>query len=128
MTALRRVGDGPPPRLIEITRAPRSASQVMQLATSEVVPEPDGPESALQIASGELNATPATPMRLLAIAAIVPATWVPWPLSSGHVPAVMTPAAARPQLIVLPARSGCADMMPVSTIPTRTPPVRGNAA
>ena len=63
----------------------------MQLATSAVEPEPSGPPSALQIASGELNATPATPLPLLALPVIVPATCVPWPLSSAHVPSWIEP-------------------------------------
>ena len=49
----------------------------MQLATPAVVPEPSA-FSARQIASWELKETPATPTPLLALAAIVPATCVPW--------------------------------------------------
>jgi len=53
--------------------APRSVTHVMQLATSDVVPCPSGPLRALQIESGELNATPVTPRALFAFAVIVPA-------------------------------------------------------
>src|SRR4051812_16485204 len=86
-----------------MTFAPRSASHVMQLATSEVEPEPAA-SSALQIVSGELNATPVTPRPLFAMAAIVPATCVPWPLSSRHEPARTRPPVDWPQSAVLPTR------------------------
>ena len=104
----------------------------MQLATSEVEPWPSGPLSALQIASCELKATPVTPTPLLALAAIVPATCVPWPLSSAHEPSWMEPPMMiRPcdwaQLTTLPERSSCVARMPVSTMPTLTPPVAGKA-
>ena len=57
----------------------------MQFATPAVEPEPSA-LSALQIARFELKATPATPTPLLALAAIVPATCVPWSLSSLQCP------------------------------------------
>ena len=97
------------------------------------MPVPSGPPSALQIESGELNETPATPMPLFAFAEIVPATWVPWPLSSAHEPSWIVPAKIgrmpcdRAQLATLPVRSGCAVWMPVSTMPTLAPPVAGKA-
>jgi hypothetical protein len=47
----------------------------MQFATSES--SPAAPCSALQTISGELNATPAMPVALFALAAIVPETCVP---------------------------------------------------
>jgi hypothetical protein len=84
----------------------------MQLATSAVEPVPSGPPSALQIASGELNETPVTPMPLLALAVIVPATWVPCPLSSAQLPSWIVPEriGSSPcdlaQLASVPARSG----------------------
>jgi hypothetical protein len=90
-TACWSVVDAPPPRLIEITRAPCEATQLMQLATSAVLPVPSGPPSALQTTRSALNATPATPVALLALAAIVPATWVPWSLSSAHWPTWIVP-------------------------------------
>ena len=99
----------------------------MQFATSAVVPWPSGPLSALQIDSGELNATPVTPRPLFAVAVIVPATWVPWPLSSRHEPEVIRPATDWPQSTVLPARSSWVWVIPVSTIPTLTPPLCGKA-
>jgi hypothetical protein len=55
----------------------------MQLATSAIDPMPNS-SSALQTTRSALNATPAMPMPLLALAAMVPATWVPWSLSSAH--------------------------------------------
>src|SRR3954466_4730750 len=90
-TACCSVVDAPPPRLIEMTLAPLSCAQRMQLATSDVEPWPSGPPSALHIASGELNATPATPLPLLALPVIVPDTCVPWPLSSVQVPSWIEP-------------------------------------
>ena len=57
----------------------------MQFATPAVVPEPSA-LSAWQIASCELKETPATPTPLLALAAIVPATCVPWSLWSVQEP------------------------------------------
>ncbi len=105
----------------------------MQLATSAVEPVPSGPPSALQIESGELKATPVTPTPLLALAEIVPATWVPWPLSSAQLPSWIEPEKIgstpweRAQLATLPPRSWCEEWMPVSTMPTLTPPVAGKA-
>src|SRR3954454_14259234 len=132
-TALCSVDDSPPPRLIEMTDAPLSDSQVMQLATSDVEPDPSGPPSARHIANGELNATPATPLPLFALPVIVPDTCVPWPLSSAHEPSRIEPARIPPtprdcaQLASLPARSSWVARMPVSTTPTFTPPVAGKA-
>src|SRR4051812_30839875 len=131
-TALCSVDDAPPPRLIEMTRTPLSFSQRMQLATSEVLPCPSGPPSARHIASGELNATPATPLPLFALPVTVPDTWVPCPLSSAHEPSWMEPermiSAPRDcaQLASLPVRSSCVARIPVSTMPTLGPPVAGN--
>src|SRR3954466_1955293 len=109
-----------------MTLAPRSCTQVMQLATSAVEPWPSGPPSALHTASGELKATPATPLPLLVFAVIVPEVCVPWPLSSAH-PLLMEPDSSGTtpcdvaQSATLPARSSCVDRIPVSTIPTFTP-------
>src|SRR3712207_7044529 len=77
-TAAFSVDESPPPSDIEITLTFCVATQLMQFATSEVAPVPSGPPSALQITSGELNATPDTPTPLLVFAEIVPATCVPW--------------------------------------------------
>src|SRR3954466_1641210 len=131
-TALCSVVESPPPRLIEMTLAPWSVSQLMQFATSDVEPEPSGPPSARHIASGELNATPVTPLPLLAFAVIVPDTCVPWPLSSAQLPSwidpvrMNTPVYDFAQLASLPTRSSCVERMPVSTTPTFAPPVDGN--
>src|SRR3954462_10596711 len=117
---------------MEMTLAPLSCAQRMQLATSDVEPEPSGPPSALHIASCELNATPATPLPLLALAVIVPDTCVPWPLSSEQLPSwiellrIGIPEYDFAQLASLPTRSSCVDRMPVSTTPTFAPPVDGN--
>src|SRR3954462_5200265 len=116
-----------------MTFAPRSCTQVMQLATSDVEPWPSGPPSALQTASGELKATPATPLPLFVLAVIVPEVCVPWPLSSAHEPVLIEPAriGSAPcevaQSATLPTRSSWVLRIPVSTMPTFTPPVFGNA-
>src|SRR5215208_355972 len=131
-TACCSVVEEPPPRLIEITLAPLSWAQRMQLATSDVEPWPSGPPSALHMASCELNATPVTPFPLLALAVIVPETCVPCPLSSEQLPSwsellrIGMPEYDFAQFATLPARSSCVARMPVSTTPTFTPPVPGN--
>ena len=128
MTALRSVVDAPPPSDIEMTFAPCATRYVMQFATPAVEPWPSGPKRALQCARRASNATPATPMPLLAIAAIVPDTWLPWSLSSVQPLAVDTVeliSVVPAQTTVRPARSGCVWSMPVSTIPTVTPPLDG---
>ena len=133
MTALCSVVESPPPSDIEMTLAPWSWTQVMQLATSAVEPWPSGPPSALQIASGELNATPVTPLPLLAFAVIVPDDVRAVAVVVGAVPSWIVPAriGSRPcdfaQSATLPTRSSCVARMPVSTMPTFTPPVAGNA-
>src|SRR3954453_5832048 len=101
----------------------------MQFAMSEVNPVPAAVASALHITIGELNATPDTPVALFVLAEIVPDTCEPWPLSSGHTPLWSSRPAwyAVPQPTASPARSGCVLSMPVSTMPTFTPPVDGNA-
>src|SRR3954454_7954714 len=112
--------------------ARRCCTHVMQLATSAVEPWPSGPPSALQTASGELNATPATPRPLLVFAVIVPDVCVPWPLSAAQEPVLIEPARTGSgpcdvaQSATLPTRSSCVLRMPVSTMPTFTPPVFGN--
>ena len=127
--------EAPPPSDIEMTRSPCCAAQTMQFATPEIAPLPEE-SSALHIDSFELNATPATPLPLFAIAAIVPATCVPWSLSSAHLSATtvgsppitprngneFTPA----QSAVWPTRSSWLWSMPVSTTPTFTPLPDGN--
>src|SRR3954453_19641655 len=108
-TALCSVVEPRPPRPIEMPFTPWSVTQLMQLATSAVEPEPSGPPSARHIASGELNATPVTPLPLFAFPVIVPETCVPWLLSSAHWPTWIEPP-SRPasprdwaQLASLPA-------------------------
>src|SRR3954451_17843394 len=101
----------------------------MQFAMSEVRPVPAAVASALHITIGELKATPDTPVALFVLAEIVPDTCEPWPLSSAHTPLwIRRPVlydVAQPT--ALPARSGCVLLMPVSTMPTFTPPLFGKA-
>src|SRR3954463_8532071 len=101
----------------------------MQFAMSDVRPVPAAVASALHITIGELNATPDTPVALFVFAEIVPDTCDPWPLSSAHTPLCRTSPALYDvaQPTALPARSGWVLSMPVSTIPTFTPPLEGNA-
>src|SRR3954447_14384760 len=96
-TALCSVVESPPPRLIEMTFTPWSVTQLMQLATSAVEPEPSGPPSARHIASCELNAPPGTPLPLLAFAVMVPDTCVPGPLASPHEPTWIEPLSRPPR-------------------------------
>src|ERR687894_2557722 len=100
-TAFLSVVDSPPPRLIEMTLAPRVCVQLMQFATSEVRPVPAAVRSALQIAKLALGVTPATPAPLLVRALIVPATCVPCMLSSTHVPSTSKPPVESAQFTVL---------------------------
>ena len=79
----------------------------------------------MQIDSDALNATPATPVALFALAAIVPATWVPCMLSSTQAPLATVPPNAAPQSTTLPLSSGWVWSIPVSTMPIFTPPVAG---
>ena len=55
---------------------------------------------------------------------MVPATWVPWKLSSEQVPLVTMPRAvlAVAHAFVLSSRSTWVRSMPVSRMPTRVPP------
>src|SRR5262245_51701533 len=81
----------PPPQLAESTRtfapavpakaALMSMANSMALMASEVLPEPLESRNltAMMLA---VQLTPATPLPLLPTAPIVPATWVPWLLSS----------------------------------------------
>src|SRR4051795_6246087 len=102
----------------------------MQFAMSDVSPVPAAVASALHITIGELKATPDTPVALFVFAEIVPDTCEPWPLSSAQMPWCRSSPALYDvaQPTALPARSGCVLSMPVSTIPTFTPPLFGKAA
>src|SRR3954468_6815767 len=117
---------------MEMTFAPLSCTHVMQLATSAVEPCPSGPPSALQIDSGELNATPATPLPLFALAVIVPATCVPWPLSSAQEPTWIEPERSGigpcdfAQSTSLPVRVSCVGKIPVLDDPAFPPAGGGN--
>src|SRR3954453_6088681 len=123
-TAARSVLVAGPPRLSEMTFAPRVCAHEMHAATSELSPEPSA-SSALQTISGESNARPVIPRPLLASAAIVPATCVPWPWPSAHEPSVTEPRSADAQAPTLPARSSCPPSIPVSTTATDVPPSAG---
>src|SRR3954453_6666539 len=64
-----------------MTPAPWSAAHRIPLAMSDDQPEPLAPSTF----TGRIRAPgarPATPTLLLAMAATIPDTWVPWPLSS----------------------------------------------
>ncbi len=64
-----------------ITSAPFWAAQTMPSMTSAIQPLPSA-SNALTGMIWAAGATPAMPLPLLARAAMIPATWVPWPLSS----------------------------------------------
>ncbi|MNY00133.1 hypothetical protein D3C86_1326160 [compost metagenome] len=73
----------------------------MPWAIAEVEPEPSEP-STLMARILVLGATPTTPLPLLARAAMVPATWVPWPWSSMGSLSLLPKSGP---LMTLPARS-----------------------
>ncbi len=64
-----------------MTCAPLSAAQIMPLAIQVVAPEPES-LSTLTFMRLACGATPLPPSPLLAVAATMPATWVPWPYMS----------------------------------------------
>ena len=78
LTALHSVALYPPPRLRFTTLAPCCAAHRMPLATATSVPDPLLFRTFTGI-KDELNATPATPVPLFVIAAMLPATCVPCP-------------------------------------------------
>ena len=113
------------PRLRLTTEAPWSTTHSMAAPTSLSVPDPSvsTARATTRWASG---ATDATPMPLLVTAAMIPATWVPWPLESLVPPGPQSPGSplaptqsAPPT--TLPARSSWDASTPESTIPTVTP-------
>src|SRR2546423_709395 len=72
-----------------MTEAPWSAAYLMPAATSSVDPVASHPVTGSHVCVRTLTsrmaasgATPAMPAPLLVVAAAIPATWVPWPLSS----------------------------------------------
>ena len=85
-TALQRVvEEEEPERLMLITFALWLTAQSMPAATAAY--EPDPPESStLTGRILEASATPAIPVPLFVFAAAIPATWVPWSLSSAEPP------------------------------------------
>ena len=104
------------PRLRLMMSAPRSVAQMMPRATSPESPDP----ASFRTLTGMIDApgaTPATPMPLLAVAAMVPATCVPceWPsLRPSPNPVKSLPGTNDP------ARSGWR-ATPVSMTATTTP-------
>src|SRR5437762_2337810 len=74
---------------------------------------------------GDENATPATPTPLFVAAPTMPATCVPWPLSSAAELATQVPVRqfAPDEVWTRPLRSGCDDWTPVSTTASGAPPV-----
>jgi hypothetical protein len=125
VTASRNVWENEvPPRLRLTTRAPWSTAQTMPFEIGEYGPLPLA-SSTFTGTSEESNASPATPTALFVAAAAMPATWVPWPLSS-----IAAPVAQPEEERQLPprsvrtrpsARSGCVESTPVSTTAMRTP-------
>src|SRR3954454_16871852 len=78
LTAVCRVVDAPTTRLMLMTCAPFLTAQLMPFARPELEPVP----VSLRIFPASMEhpgQTPATPMPLLAVAATIPATCVPWP-------------------------------------------------
>ena len=105
--------------------APRSVAQMIPCATSAVLPDP----WSFITLTGMIDtpgATPATPTPLLAVAAIVPATWVPWKWPSLR-PSPRAPLRSTPGTKD-PAKSTCR-ATPVSMTATMTPvpSARGHA-
>ena len=98
-----------------MTRAPLSAAQRIAATSAFSGTEPSA-ATTLAISSCALNASPAIPTWLKGLAAISPATNVPWPCSSvyGEPPTKLFAATIRP------ANSGCEPSMPESITATRT--------
>ena len=97
-----------------MTVAPLSAAQRTPSAIVESKPSPVL-SSTFTGRIRAVQATPAMPTPLLVSAAAIPATIVPWPLSSAALVSLLTkswPASTRP------VRSGCAALTPVSTTAT----------
>src|SRR5437588_1019863 len=113
------------PRLRLTTEAPWSTTQWMAAPTSLSVPDPWLPtaRATTRWASGAIEATP---IPLLVMAAMMPATWVPWPLGSLVPPGPQRaglpfdPTQSAPST-TLPTRSSWPASTPVSTMPTVTP-------
>ncbi len=104
--------------------APWSVAQRIPAATSPAVPVAVHPASLHSLASTRTamirasGATPAMPRPLFVLAAAMPATWVPWPLSSWADPVQRPGSPPVPMQLVLAstlsARSSWARSMPES--------------
>src|SRR5438105_11293679 len=113
------------PRLRLTTDAPWSTTQRMPAPTSPSLPEPSvfTTRATTRRASGAIDATP---MPLLVIAAMIPATCVPCPLESVVPPgwqragSPLDPTQSAPS-VTLPARSSWPASIPESTTPTAMP-------
>src|SRR5947209_213046 len=75
------------PRLRLTTAAPWSTTHRMAAPTSASLPEPSFP-TACALTRRASGAIDATPIPLLVMAAMIPATWVPWPTVSVVPPGV----------------------------------------
>jgi hypothetical protein len=132
----------PPPHELFRIGTPFARAYRIALIASSVVPEPSAPKNFSGMIR-ELHVTPATPRALLPVAATVPATCVPCPLSSvgllspfaksqprqsstyplpsSSTPFVRHPAQSSPALTqMFGARSGWAVSTPVSMTATTT--------
>ena len=111
----------PPPRDMLMTLAPPRRHLLAALAR---LPPPQVPESLKTLtmySSAPPGSTPTTP-RVLFIALMVPATWVPWPLPSEfHVPTLPSVV----PVIVIPAKSLWPMWMPESMMQILMPEPSG---
>src|SRR5262245_12069418 len=73
--------DPPPPQLLLVILMPLAVAYFWASTASEVSPLPSAPRN-FSAASDTFQSMPTTPRLLLPVAPMVPATWVPWPLSS----------------------------------------------
>ena len=98
-----------------MTRAPRAAAYRTPRTSEVVVVVPAS--SAITTGRMRAAATPLPPMPLPDRAAMIPATWVPWP--SGSTPASRRPGTKeRPPATIAAARSGTPASTPVSSTAT----------
>src|SRR5262249_25633719 len=109
-----------------ITFAPFWTAQAIPFTIDAYEPDPVE-SSTFTGMMGDEYATPATPMPLFVAAPAMPATCVPWPLSSTallelHVPLTLTQLAPS-ALWTRPERSEWLDSTPVSTTASGTPPL-----
>ncbi|CAM5249005.1 hypothetical protein SCALM49S_00633 [Streptomyces californicus] len=118
-TASSSAGSAPPPRLMLATDGPLAlaATQSIPAMTCSVVPEP----LSSRTRTATMSAFLATPC---AAPAMVPATWVPWPLPSSASSSLST--ASKPE-VARPSKSSWVTRTPVSMTyaVTPSPPASG---